>query len=368
MRGRLGYVPALDGLRGIAIALVVSYHYLGVPFGGSSGVDLFFVLSGFLITTLLLEERAETGAVSLRSFYARRARRLLPALFTMLAAFTAISLVRGIDPTGDLARYGFYTANITRAFVDRASVTSSGLGHLWSLAEEEQFYLAWPLVLILIARSRWLLVTVAALVLALMAYRAALVLNGVSVLYRPDTRADGLLVGSTLAILRQQRRFSVSAGAQPWFVAFFAFWILIGTANIEWSVVGLSSFEIICAGLILAAVTSGSQLGTALSWSPLVFLGKISYSLYLWHFMIWWALGWAHPLAALGISLACAWASYRFVEQPFRRHRTTKTARPTPHDEDRTGLWIRRGTGGQTQSLEDQQHQLGRAAAPGELA
>lgn len=157
----LGYRAALDGLRCVAILPVVGLHAFGWPRQGSLGVDVFFVLSGFLITSLLLAEREATGSVSLRRFYARRALRLLPALFAMLICFliaTLISLsVQGnLDmahlrrPLLGVAAALTYTAN----FAGAAGFHPAGLGHLWSLAEEEQFYLLWPPLLFVLLRAR----------------------------------------------------------------------------------------------------------------------------------------------------------------------------------------------------------------------
>ncbi|HJU37756.1 MAG TPA: acyltransferase [Gaiellaceae bacterium] len=139
---RLGYVPALDGIRGLAILLVVAYHFLGLP-GGFYGVDLFFVLSGFLITTLLLEERAATGRVSLRAFYLRRARRLLPALGAVLAftcLLAALAFATGEHGSGRRLAEGvavclFYSANVFRML---GHALPLNLTPMWSLAEEEQ--------------------------------------------------------------------------------------------------------------------------------------------------------------------------------------------------------------------------------------
>jgi peptidoglycan/LPS O-acetylase OafA/YrhL len=332
---RLGYTPALDGVRGIAIAIVLVEHFGLLPTTGgyavlpiTGGIDLFFVLSGFLITTLLLEEHAETGRISLRGFYARRARRLLPGLFVMLAVFAAIAVAKGIDPLPDLARYGFYTGNIAMARAHNAA-TSSGLGHLWSLAQEEQFYLVWPLLLILFTRARRLLPLTIALAAGLILWRAHLAVDGVGrqLYYRPDTHSDGLIIGAVLAIVLRRRPLLLPAGWQPWLVAAFAGWCVVGPL-FAWEIVGRPVLELLCAGLVLAAVTE-SQLAVGLAWSPLVWLGKISYSLYLWHFMLLWAFGW-NPLRALPVSFAAAWLSYRFVEQPFRRHRRTLGAATLP--------------------------------------
>src|SRR5438093_1585780 len=154
---RLGYRPALDGVRGIAIAIVVAFHAFGWPAAGTLGVDLFFVLSGFLITTLLLEEHARSGRIGIRAFYLRRARRLLPALFALLVPFLLIALAavvfRGSSPSALFLGLGAaltYTSNIVVA-ADPSAVPAA-LIHLWSLGAEEQFYIVWPLLLVVLMR------------------------------------------------------------------------------------------------------------------------------------------------------------------------------------------------------------------------
>ncbi len=147
--GRLGYRPALDGVRGLAIALVVPLHAFGWPHDGAVGVDLFFVLSGFLITTILLEERAETGRISFTSFYRRRAARLVPALVVMLALYTIVT--RGAHPWS-IFFGATYTTNIAQVLDPDNGPFA--LSHLWSLAQEEQFYLLWPPLLLLIVRAK----------------------------------------------------------------------------------------------------------------------------------------------------------------------------------------------------------------------
>src|SRR4051794_30070266 len=154
---RLGYLPALDGVRGIAIALVVSFHAFGWPRSGTLGVDLFFVLSGFLITTLLLEEHRRSGRIRIRAFYARRAWRLLPALIALLVPFLLLAgaalLFRGAVPSSLLLGIGAaltYTSNLVVA--SDISAVPAALVHLWSLAAEGQFYVVWPLMVLVVLR------------------------------------------------------------------------------------------------------------------------------------------------------------------------------------------------------------------------
>jgi peptidoglycan/LPS O-acetylase OafA/YrhL len=325
---RLGYVPALDGLRGIAIAVVVAYHAFGYPFGGWLGVDLFFVLSGFLITTLLLEERAETGAIRWRAFYARRARRLLPALAALLLGYLALSALRGVNGLPIVARWGFYTANGYEAFWPGAATHVVGLNHLWSLAQEEQFYLVWPAALVVVMRARNPVRLLMLLACALIAYRGVLVAAGASndrVYFAPDTNLDGLVLGAALAFQRRVGPLQASRG--PLAVAAAIAVLIVGlipSLAITESAM-LPFFELSVVLVVAAAVSGTLQLPR-----PLVWLGGISYSLYLWHFVVLWAFNWHYPLLAVAVSVAAAWASTAWIEKPFRRARTTQTRRPVP--------------------------------------
>src|SRR5436190_14823079 len=312
---RLGHVDALDGLRGIAILLVVASHYTGEPLGGGHGVDLFFVLSGFLITTLLLEERAAKGRIGLGAFYVRRARRLFPALAAVLCCYLLYNAILGRDALATVANYGLYFGNIY--YVISHHPDNTGLGHLWSLAEEEQFYLLWPLLLLLLARASRPAYWVAGLALALIAYRSALILNGASMtrLYRaPDTHSEGLLLGAGLAYLRQQG-FMAGEWAGKLGLA-----LAIPPAVAGAWKLGLPVFEL-GAVLLVAAAIGKTEIAKALSLRPLVWLGTLSYSLYLWHLPVLWAFGAHNRLVALVLSFLLAWLSYRYVERPFRRRR-----------------------------------------------
>jgi peptidoglycan/LPS O-acetylase OafA/YrhL len=332
----LGYIPALDGLRGLAIALVIADHYFGYPPGGLVGVDLFFVLSGFLITSLLLEERLMHGVVSIRGFYERRARRLLPALFVMLASYLLGCAVVGHNALRTVALGGLYIGNVVQAW-NLAPVRHSALVHLWSLAEEEQFYLLWPLLLLVIVRRRNPILLTSVLLAGLLVYKIGLTELTHPPWWRldsgPDTHADGLLFGSLLALVRLRRRTNVP----EWFgkigISALAAGAVLGRLSVGWFAFGLPIFE---AGLVflLAAAVSETELAKALRQRHLVGLGKISYSLYLWHGPVWFAIA-ALPLSrypvgaiALPTSLGVAVLSHRYVEKPFRRHRAAGFAVP----------------------------------------
>lgn len=337
---RLGYRPALDGLRGIAICGVLACHLFGrsgrggfAP-GGFFGVDLFFVLSGFLITTLLLEEREATGTVSLRGFWMRRVRRLLPAAGGLAVVFLSLMGAAGRLSHGlvIVAAGALYAGNIVQSVSPHFGLRP--LAHFWSLAEEEQFYVVWPPLLLIAFRRRLderrLLETISALALALAIYRVGLGISGSSVhriYFAPDTHADGLVLGCASALFR--RRFVQRPSD---LLAAFA---LVGVATAfflahedrMWLMFGLPAFDLTAAVLVLAAATP-TRISTALGSRPLVWLGAISYSLYVWHQLARWLLNWQNPWVALTLSLCLAIASHYFLEQPFRNKRNRRRTRP----------------------------------------
>jgi peptidoglycan/LPS O-acetylase OafA/YrhL len=334
-RSRLGYVPALDGLRALAILPVVFHHFFVWPQGGALGVDLFFVLSGFLITTLLLEERAVTGSIGLRRFYTRRARRLLPALAALLLGYPVLAALRGRHVLHEILLGGLYTGNISQAFLVPNPLASSGIDHLWSLAMEEQFYFVWPCLLLLVTRSRRIVLWLSVLLVAMVAYRLGLVASGVRlkrIYMGPDTHCEGLAAGALLAAVRFYRpelRMPEWVAKTSLSVAVLAVIAVRGGGSPEWAY-GLPVFELAAVGMVAAAVTA-TALAEALAARPLVWLGTISYSIYLWHEAIRWTFGGAYPLGALPLSIAVAWLSYRYVEQPFRHPRQFRVVRrPEP--------------------------------------
>ena len=238
----------------------------------------------------------------------------------MLCCYLVYNAILGRDALSTVADYGLYFGNIY--FVVSHKADNTGLGHLWSLAEEEQFYLLWPLLLLVFARAKRPVYWVAALALALIAYRSALILNGASMtrLYRaPDTHSEGLVLGAALAFLRQ-RGFVAGEWAGKLGLALAIPAAIAGAWRI-----GLPVFELGAVFLVAAAVGK-TEIARALSVRPLVWLGALSYSLYLWHYPVLWVFHAQNRLVALGVSFLLAWLSYRFVEQPFRRRR----ARPEP--------------------------------------
>jgi peptidoglycan/LPS O-acetylase OafA/YrhL len=346
---RLGYRPALDGVRAIAIAIVVAFHAFGWPSGGTLGVDLFFVLSGFLITTLLLEEYAVTGAISIRGFYGRRARRLLPALFVMLAPFLLLAGVMAAVTASfhsplllGLGGALTYTSNIIVA-TDPSAVPAS-LVHLWSLAAEEQFYIVWPLLLLLLLRlggGRLVVRALGVLLAFAILYRFQLVVRGASIdrlYYAPDTHADSLLIGCIFGcfFVRGRPRLIFSSelarkvSLALTFILIFATVVLIDSvpARLAYATQLLPTGFAAAAGVfVVCAALGGSAVARALSVRPLVFLGRISYALYLWHLPLLVAFAGAHrdvglrTGAAVAAAIAVAVASRYFVELPLLSRR-----------------------------------------------
>lgn len=258
----------------------------------------------------------------------------------MLTVYLVGCAIAGHDVLKTVALGGIYFGNVVQAW-NLAPVRQSGLFHLWSLAEEEQFYLVWPLLLLLLVRSRRRLVPyLVALLAVMLTYKVALTLatdpSWVRLMYGPDTHSDGLVFGAVLAAIRFNRG---GLNVPEWFgnigVAVVALGAILGWASVVWLVYGLPFFEL-GAVLLIAAAVSDTEVARMLRSRPLVGVGKISYSLYLWHVPVWLALAGVTgsrlvlTASALVISLACAFLSYRFVEQPFRRRRHAVAEVPAP--------------------------------------
>ncbi len=349
LRPRLPYLPALDGLRAVAVGAVLLYHAgEGWAGGGFLGVDLFLVLSGYLITTLLLLEHEGTGRIDLPAFWARRARRLLPALFLMVAAVAAVaplvlSRLQFDRLRGDGLATLFYVAN-WRLIVSGQSYFEqfgepSPFRHTWSLAIEEQWYLLWPLVLgalLLLWRRRPAVVV--GVVLAGAAASAVLMaaLSGPGedlsrAYYGTDTRAESLLVGAALALVLRLRPAGGPLLQAAGVVGGVVCLALLGTVDDFdlWMYSG--GFLLLAAStaaVVAAAVApDGGPVAWALSRPPLPAIGRISYGLYLWHWPVYLVLtggrlGISGPLLVvvrLAATVAVSLASYFLVELPVRR-------------------------------------------------
>lgn len=351
-RGGIGYMRGLDGLRALGVLAVLVYHAeAGWLPGGFLGVELFFVVSGFLITTNLLAEMRDSGRLDVRRFWMRRARRLLPAAFALIAATLVATLLflpgEVAALRGDaLAGFG-YVSNWFLIVDDQSYFESLGrpslLRHLWSLAVEEQFYIAWPLVMLLLGRMRrWgalsLIVIAAAGSTGLMAYLYDPVGDPSRIYYGTDTRVAGLLIGAALAFLWESgwvraqlvRAPGVAvdvAGVGALTAVAYAFW-RIGEFDASLYRGGFAAFGLLSAVLIMVAVHPRSGLSRwVLARQPMRWIGLRSYSIYLWHWPVFMLTrpqldvqidGLELLAVRLAIVVALAEISYQLVETPFR--------------------------------------------------
>jgi peptidoglycan/LPS O-acetylase OafA/YrhL len=329
----LGHVPALDGLRGIAILLVLAAHSNDFLPGGRLGVDLFFVLSGFLITSLLLQEWGREGSISLGAFYRRRALRLFPALYGMLLVY-AVFVGVVAEQTGwerSVVYGGLYVYNVAHGWLGHTGV---GIDHLWTLAAEEQFYLVWPPLLVLALRRsispRALIATLLVLAAAIAVWRGVLVQ---SVHYGPrmvgpDVRADPLLLGCLAGLVYGfglVRRVPLGL-ASVLGVLGAVLALSVREPAVSYHVVVLPLF-CACAAVVVytCAAHRAWWLARLVSHEPLRWFGKISYGLYIWHFPLFALVGWQ---LGIPLSIAVAAISYRYVERPFLRRRHTRRELP----------------------------------------
>lgn len=339
-RFRLKYNPSLDGLRGISVLFVVFFHLDTVGFhGGWIGVDIFFLLSGFLITTLLLQEWRDSGKIRLKSFYLRRVLRLFPALvFLVLFTVIAFFIVSPTDYATRIARDGGLALLYTTNWIPSLGVTlEEPFKHTWSLSTEEQFYLLWPSLLLcqllLRVRTRWIVITTLFIIIGFTALQG--LQSGqekMLLLYSP---IPTLLTGCLFAFvavhgflkpgLRSGRAWSflsyVSMG--------YLFWV--ATSKVDpaaWNLWGKTTLNLAAVIILVSLFTSpGSLLAKVLASPPLSGLGRISYGMYLWHFPLF-CLYWdfmgirGHILGEiilLAITLGATLFSYHVIEKPFLR-------------------------------------------------
>ena len=339
----LGYQPALDGLRAVAVAMVLCFHAgFGWMGGGYFGVSIFFTLSGFLITTLLIYEHKRTGAIALGSFIAQRSKRLLPASMACLALVSIARLTGQFGQVPGLrwellgaTTHVFNWVKIggdtsyTDAFAGSA-VFVSPLEHYWSLAIEEQFYLLWPLTVALLARrvARWsLALPVVFLAAAVVTPIAAVLLSDDATYWATPMRAGELLAGAALAGVLQRWVVPAWAGLVgipvAGVIATLAVVLPTGSGP---AYVGLFTPLAAVSAVMLWTLQVAGPVRRALSIRPLVQLGRISYGIYLFHWpvFVWfrqqgWSLTepWRFVLV-LSATLAIATASFVFIERPIR--------------------------------------------------
>ena len=358
------YIRGIDGLRVVSVLAVLVYHHYVV--GGSSpgwlpggfyGVEVFFVVSGYLITSLLLDERTRTGSIALKEFWFRRARRLLPALFLMIGVVILYSLLFLRDNAiaelkSDVIAAATYTSNWWQIFADRSYFEQGGrpelLRHLWSLAIEEQFYLFWPLVLAWALktlghrRAPWAMVGVGLASAAAMAILYTVGVSDTGLYYATPTRLSGLLLGSALAFFWTPRRVRGVTGKHARIVLdvagvvglYFLWWSFRGTHDYDpiafrggFLIVDIATLLVIC-----AVVHPRADLNRVLGIPLLVWIGLRSYGIYLWHFPIFAVTrlsdfdgafgvtppGWLWFLIRLSLTIAIAAVSYHYVEVPIR--------------------------------------------------
>lgn len=350
----LAYQPGIDGLRAVSVLAVIAYH-AGWNFfeGGFLGVEVFFAISGYLITSLLATEYRRSRSISLRSFWARRARRLLPALYVLLLAVIAASFLSATDYLsrlrGDVAAAFFYVSNWWQIISKDSYFVQAGrpplLSHLWSLAVEEQFYVLFPIIALAcfkrFRRSRiiagFVLVALASTVLMALLHEPYH--DATRVYVGTDTRLSGLLLGAALALWWTPTRLHRESTNRV------ATYVLDGLGIAGLVVLAIcfmrvnefdpfvyrGGFLVVdVATLVVVAVVvhPAARLGAVLGWEPLRYLGTRSYGLYLWHWPIFQLTrpdldlslpGWLITVIRLVALVVLTEASYRLVEAPFRR-------------------------------------------------
>jgi peptidoglycan/LPS O-acetylase OafA/YrhL len=348
------YVAGLDGIRAIAVLAVIAYHLnVGWAKGGLLGVGVFFTLSGYLITDLLLSHWDRYGNLGLGMFWLRRARRLLPALFLMLVA---VSIWVALFDASQLSQVRREVVSAALYFANWSTIASHGsyfarfqaplpLDHLWSLSIEEQFYLVWPwllLILLYLVRSRRALAVLALIGAAVSAWEMGHLhhpgVDPTRVYEGTDTRAFGLLIGAALAMVwptRMSRLALRRSVRSPVGLDVVGVAGVIVILLLVWRTSSLSSFlyptgmillSVATAAVMAAVVNPSSTLGEVLGCRPMRWIGVRSYGIYLWHWpiiVLWGAphagVNWPQAILQVAVSFVVAALSWRFVEEPIRQ-------------------------------------------------
>lgn len=355
-----GYRPALDGMRAVSVLTIMLYH---VPYewvtGGYWSVNVFFIVSGYLITGLLLKELDKWGSIDLVGFYARRARRLLPALLLMLVVVSlAWPRILGDDTPSTIRGDGlatlFYVANwrmilTGQSYFDQFGTTAeTPFKHAWTLGIEEQYYLLFPILMIVLfrafgrrGRGKILAVMIGLAVLSALVMAKVYVPGSdpSRVYYGTDSRMQDILVGAVLAVgmsmLDRRRMVAWAERNRPWVigvgwvvVALTGYWFFWIPASGWVFYGGYLVFDTMFAVLIASVeLLPGSSVARLLSWRPLAWIGMLSYGLYLWHYPLFVVLtpdrvhlsGIPLQILRFGLTFAIASASYYLIENPIRK-------------------------------------------------
>lgn len=346
-----GYLPTLDGWRCVAILIVLAAHGIDsaiaavgpalqwlhpIYYQGGFGVNIFFALSGLLITSRLLKEAEQYGRISLRAFYIRRSFRILPAFGAVLGV-AALLVALGVlnIPLKDLFRAVFFLTNYS-------TDPSWYVAHTWSLSLEEHFYLIWPLALCLLGfrKAAWF-GALACLLISIWRVSMIHFHIGPAVQWRTDAQLDAILWGAVVACLMRKSPNLLQHWSRPWLVYALVLFVGAGLLGLAWQphlAHPVRFTQPILLALLLATtvIYPATMLGKILEWPALRWVGQISYSLYLWQqIFITPASVRSKSLGLLqewpwniGAVLACAVASYYLIEQPFIAlgHRLSKPA------------------------------------------
>ena len=339
-RQRFAHQPALDGVRGLSVLLVLLFHG-GVSWmgGGYLGVSVFFTLSGFLITRLLLDEHDARGRVNVVRFWGRRLRRLMPASVACLLGVAAFGSLGAFGQVPDLGRElvgavlhlaNWFALAGDTSYADQVLGLTSPLDHVWSLAIEEQFYWVWPLVMVAVMRrprpDRAIVrLTAIAFVAAPL---IALVFGRDAAYWATPARAGEILVGASLAAMlhrRNRRPARAVAFAGPPALSVIAWAAVTWPSDGGPAYRGLLPVFALATGALILALQVRSPLRRALAWRPLAGLGVVSYGVYLYHWPLFLLLdgraggGTIELGLKLLVTLGVALVSYRWLEQPIRR-------------------------------------------------
>jgi peptidoglycan/LPS O-acetylase OafA/YrhL len=351
-----GYIPTLDGWRAVAILWVLEGHSRrwwwhgltnsGIADAGYKGVQLFFALSGFLICTLLLREEAKFGSISLKSFYTRRIFRIQPAALAYLLTIAILTVI-GVFPPFWRGIAGALLM-VRNLWPGVHGTVYWYTGHFWSLSVEEHFYLLLPGFLLLVRKRRLRILFTVTVLLEIwrivVLSHPALQRSGDIVDLRTDLVLGGILLGSVFAIAltKEKLRRAAERWLKPWIALLFTaavYTVLYFHMTRLWNAMLISTYPVLLTATVLHPDT---WLGRLLEWPPLRFIGRISYSLYLWQELFLVPITrdrlHAHGALCLAAAFACAIASYYLIEMPMIRigHRVAKRfsdSRPKPEDE-----------------------------------